>query len=297
MVNLDVDSEAGEASSAANQSNGPNGSNGPGEAMKQVMARTPLERHLLALVDASPSMIYLKDTEFRYLYVNEVFLRSGPVTRERVIGRNDHELLGTAAAEKIHEGEARVLASGRAAEFEEDIEIAGATRHYLALKFPAYDESGALVGIGGVVTDITARRRREAALVAEQQRVIDSQRDTLRELSTPLLPIAPGVLAMPLIGTLGPRRSQELLDTLLHGITAQRARIAILDVTGIRELDVDVAAALVSAARAARLVGAAVVLTGISPAVAQTLVALGTDLAGITTLATLADGIAFALRR
>ena len=260
-------------------------------------AQTDLERHLLALLNHAPGIIFLKDTEYRYLYVNQLYLENGGWTREQIVGHRDADFMMAAAAEAIHTQEVQVMTTRRPLELEEALPFPGGTRHYVSYKYPVFDDGGEMIGIAGFITDVTDRKREEAALLAEQQRVIDDQRDTLRELSTPLLPIADGVLAVPLVGTLGPRRSQELLSSLLHGIGEQRVRIAILDVTGIREIDVEVATSLVTAARAARLLGAEVVLTGISPAVAQTLVAIGTDLTGITTLATLASGIAFALNR
>lgn len=260
-------------------------------------ARTELERHLLALADHAPSLMFVKDLEYRYLFVNQAYLDAGPFRREQMIGHTDHNFHLRESADKIRLFEAQVLASDRTMELEEEITMPDGVHHFVAVKFPARDETGALIGIAGIVTDITALKARAAARASEQQRVIDAQRDALRELSTPLLPIAEGVLAVPLVGVLGPRRAQDLLDTLLHGIVAQRARVAILDVTGIRELDGEVASALVNAARAARLIGAEVMLTGISPLVAQALVALGADLTGIRTLATLASGIELALRR
>jgi rsbT co-antagonist protein RsbR len=260
-------------------------------------AQTDLERYLLALVNHAPGIIFLKDTEYRYLYVNQAYLDNGGWTREKVIGHRDADFMLAEAAATIHTQEVQVMTTRRSLELTETLPFHDGTRHYTSFKFAVLDERGELMGIGGFITDVTARKREEAALLAEQQRVIDDQRDTLRELSTPLLPIAEGVLAVPLVGALGPRRSQELLSSLLRGIGEQRVRIVILDVTGIREIDVEVAASLVTAARAARLLGAEVVLTGISPAVAQTLVAIGTDLSGITTLATLASGISFALNR
>ena len=261
-------------------------------------ARTELERKLLALVDHAPTMMFLKDSEYRYLFVNQAYLSYGPLKIEQIVGKTDHELHPREAADQIRVLEAEVLATGKTIEREEDLPIEGrGLCHFVSIKFPAHDEQGARIGVAGIVTDITDMRRREAERFAAQQRLIEAQQDALRELSTPLLPIAEGVLAVPLVGALGPRRAQELIDTLLHGITELRARVAILDVTGIREIDGDVAASLIHAARAARLVGAEVMLTGISPVVAQTLVALGADLSGITTLATLASGIERALKR
>lgn len=100
---------------------------------------------------------------------------------------------------------------------------------------------------------------------------------------------------MPLIGTIDGARAQRITESLLHGIIETRARTAILDITGVATVDTQVADALLRAARAVRLVGADVILTGMGPEVAQTLVGLGTNFEGITTLATLQSGIAFAM--
>ena len=112
----------------------------------------------------------------------------------------------------------------------------------------------------------------------------------------PLIPLAEGVLAMPLIGTIDAARAAQILDTLLDGVAAQRARVAILDIIGVRLVDAQVASALLNAARAVRLLGAHVILTGIRAEVAQALVHIGADLGDLTTRSTLQSGIASALK-
>jgi len=128
-----------------------------------------------------------------------------------------------------------------------------------------------------------------------QAAVIAAQRDFIRELSTPLMPLADGVLAMPLIGTIDTSRAQQIMEALLEEVTVQRARVVILDITGVRVVDTQVAQALIQTTRAASLLGTQVVLTGIQPEIAQTLVQLGIDLGHIVTRSTLQDGIAYAL--
>jgi anti-anti-sigma regulatory factor len=101
---------------------------------------------------------------------------------------------------------------------------------------------------------------------------------------------------MPLLGTIDSQRAQMVMETLLEGVAQNQATLAILDITGVPVVDTQVAQALVSAARAVRLLGAQVMLTGIQPQIAQTLVHLGVDLGGISTRGSLQSGILDALR-
>ena len=140
------------------------------------------------------------------------------------------------------------------------------------------------------------RKQAEAALRASEER-LRKQEEALRELSTPLIPISDRVVVMPLIGAIDSRRAQQVIETLLHGLANSRADRAILDITGVLVVDTQVANALVAAAQAVKLLGAMVILTGIRPEVAQTLVGLGIDLRGIVTCGTLQSGIAYALAR
>jgi rsbT co-antagonist protein RsbR len=148
-----------------------------------------------------------------------------------------------------------------------------------------------------VARDITAQQRTEAEVVTLQEQIIEAQQAALRELSTPIIPITDGVIAMPLIGSIDSNRAQQVLEALLTGVAEQGARAAILDITGVQVVDTQVANALLRAAQAVKLLGAHVIITGIRPEVAQTLVGLGLDLSAITTLATLQSGIAWALAR
>lgn len=259
--------------------------------------KTELERVLLALVNGSSSLMFVKDTAFRYLFVNRRFAEYGPHSVDTVVGLTDHDITTKEVADALRTAEVEVMATDAPLEYEEEVPTPVGVRHFLTIKFPVRDETGALVGLAGMVTDITERKRQEAERLTARERVIAHQSDELRELSTPLLPIADGVLAMPLIGAISPARAEEIIRTLVRGISAQRARFALIDVTGVHSIDAEVATMLVSTARAARMLGAEVVLTGIKPPVALALVHLGVDLASVTTMGTLASGISFALRR
>jgi rsbT co-antagonist protein RsbR len=159
------------------------------------------------------------------------------------------------------------------------------------------DDSGAPVGMIGFSTDLSEQKQMEAERAAMQEQIIDAQRASLRELSTPLIPISDHVVIMPLIGTIDSGRAQQVMETLLEGVSAHQAELAILDITGVSLVDTQVAQALVRAAQAVRLLGARVMLTGIQPQIAQTLVHLGVDLSEIQTQGSLQAGIAAALAK
>jgi anti-anti-sigma factor len=162
--------------------------------------------------------------------------------------------------------------------------------------FMIYDEQEQVQALAVIVRDITEQQRAEAERAALQQQVIDAQRDALRELSTPLIPITDHVVIMPLIGSIDSGRAQLVMETLLQGVAEHRAELVILDITGVSVVDTQVAQAFIQAAQAVKLLGAQVMLTGIQPQIAQTLVHLGVDLRGIVTRGSLQSGIAAALK-
>lgn len=132
--------------------------------------------------------------------------------------------------------------------------------------------------------------------LSEQIALLEQQASLIHDLSTPLIPIAAHIVALPLVGTIDAARLQQVLEALLEGIVNYRAHVAIIDLTGVALVDTFVAQGLVRAAHASTLLGAQIIVTGIRPEVAQTLVGLGVSLGGIITRATLQDAIAYALR-
>lgn len=138
-----------------------------------------------------------------------------------------------------------------------------------------------------------ARSERERAVLQEE--IIRTQQERLSEMSTPFIPITEGIMVMPLIGTIDETRAQQILETALRGAQQSRAKIVILDITGVRTVDSLIAGMLIRTASALRLLGTRVVLTGIRPEVAQTLVMLDVELGAIVTRGTLQSGIAWAL--
>ncbi|WP_437338027.1 AAA family ATPase [Sorangium sp. So ce394] len=145
--------------------------------------------------------------------------------------------------------------------------------------------------------ELAERARAEQERAGLQEDLIRVQRERLAELSTPLIPITDRVMVMPLIGTMDAQRADEALAAALRGVSETGARVVILDITGVRGVDSSVAATLLRAAAALRLLGAEAVITGIGPRVSQTLVGLDIDLGGTVVQGTLQRGIAYAIRR
>ena len=140
----------------------------------------------------------------------------------------------------------------------------------------------------GLLTTEAYQKTREALIVRQQQEIA--------ELSTPVIKLWDGILALPLIGTLDSQRTQVVMESLLETIVQQNADMAIIDITGVPTVDTLTAQHLIKTVAAARLMGADCIISGIRPQIAQTIVHLGVDLT-VVSKATLADAFALALSR
>lgn len=129
------------------------------------------------------------------------------------------------------------------------------------------------------------------AFIEERERVVRQQQEAIRELSTPVLRVRPGLLILPIIGLIDSQRTRQLTDQLLRAIRAHRAKVVVMDITGVPAVDSKVANHMVQTVDAARLLGATVIVTGVSPEIAQTLVTIGVDLSKMNTVGDLQGGI------
>ncbi len=127
--------------------------------------------------------------------------------------------------------------------------------------------------------------------VQERERVIREQQEAIRVLSTPVLQVRERLLILPIIGVIDPQRARQLTEQLLRGIRTNRAKVVVIDITGVPVMDATVANHLVQTVEATRLLGAAVIITGLSPEIAQTLVTIGVDLGKMNTIGDLQGGI------
>ena len=153
----------------------------------------------------------------------------------------------------------------------------------------ALEEAGALLDRLGLFTTEAYQKRREQVIVRQQQELL--------ELSTPVVTLWEGVLALPIIGTLDSARTQVVMENLLQRVVESGASIAIIDITGVPTVDTLTAQHLLKTVAAARLMGADCIISGIRPQIAQTIIHLGVDLGNVITKATLADAFSVALKR
>ena len=213
---------------------------------------------------------------------------------ETITGCSRSELIGTdfsnyfTSSEKASDGYRQVFREGQVRDY--PLEIRNSDGRVTSVLYNASvyrDESGAVVGVFAAARDITERKLSEERIKQQSQEIL--------ELSTPVMQVWQGVVAVPLIGCLDSQRTQQFMERLLDRIVETNSPVALVDIMGVPTIDTQTAQHLIETITAVRLLGAQVVLTGVRPAIAQTLVHLGIDLSGITTRSSLAAGLLVAL--
>ena len=213
---------------------------------------------------------------------------------------DDLQAAGWSGARRLLEA----LSASRAAQGQS----AGDTSAFvLALKLPIFaalqqrlgqDSQTLLQAVVSVTTKLDAMAQWTAtAFQRTREELIARQQQELLELSTPVIKLWEGVLAVPMIGTLDSSRTQMVMEALLQKIVETESELAIIDITGVPTVDTLVAQHLIKTVTAIRLMGADCIISGVRPQIAQTIVHLGVDLQGVTTKASLAAALALALKR
>jgi rsbT co-antagonist protein RsbR len=260
--------------------------------------RKSLEEHvqiLDAVLKGSPIIIWVVDrdgviTFSRGPSLNRLGLAEGQIVGQSMFDLYAHDSAGIHAI--------REAFAGRATSYQSDTGGEGgvSAASWQSHVTPFMNQNGEVVGALGVTYDITA----QVHLAKEQEEHIQrlsQQQETIRILSTPILQVWDSVLALPLVGQIDERRAEQIMDALLGEIVRVQARHAILDVTGVEAMDSATVSHLGKLLQAIRLLGAEGILTGVRPAVAQSLVTLGEGLAGVLTLRDLQAGLKRCLKR
>ncbi|MDI1447111.1 PAS domain-containing protein [Polyangium sp. 6x1] len=270
------------------------------------------------VIDSDPNLIFVKDERGTFLLANKAFADVFGKTAEEIVGQHERALSEYAVAEGFLNVDQHVLATLEERTVEEEIHWhTGELRWYQTTKRPLVRPSGE-VHVLGCAVDVTTRletqrkleeaagevERRaveafrqaeaKAALVEELDQklgIIETQHQEILTLSAPLLEVAEGVLAVPIVGAMTQTRAVEIMHRLLEAIVDRQVASVVLDLTGLETIETHTADHLMSIVRAIRLLGADAVISGIRPAVAQTIVELGIDLSGFVTKRTLRAAI------
>lgn len=275
---------------------------------------------LRALIEGIPTLYTSLDPEGRILETNRVII-SG-LTHETIIGRNALDFISPEQHDTVKAHWDRVLATGEPSRYETYSQGPDGAQCYYASDVGPLRRGGKIVGLVISSLDITDRKhleemaraavaRAEAAAAelaeanrqlglemderAQAERALMSQREALRALSTPILKLWDGVVALPVIGLVDSARAAQMMERLLEEIVQSGARFSILDLTGVDIVDTSTASYLLNLVRAAGLLGSRCLVSGIAPTVAQTMVHLEVGLEALQTFGTLQDALRHAI--
>ncbi len=269
-------------------------------SIRQAEAEVREQREFLRKVlDALPVRVLWKDAATHaFLGCNQLVAQdAGLPSPDDLVGKTDYDMPWAEQAPLFQADDRVVIESGEArVNYEEQLTQSDGSLSWLRTsKVPLRDAGGAVSSVLCVYEDITEQKRAQQEREALQQQVIEAQRRALADLSTPIIPVMDSIIIMPLVGSIDTARARDIMRALLRGISEYRARVAILDITGVPLVDSGVADHLNHTIRAARLKGAHTIVTGISDAVAETIVDLGIDWSRVETLSDLQSGLVKAL--
>jgi rsbT co-antagonist protein RsbR len=265
-------------------------------SLEKENKKLKLDRNLLnSLLKHIPENIYFKDRESRFVRIGHAFADyMGFENPNEIIGKTDFDLFDEEHAKPAYDDEQKIMETGEPMQIEEkEVYPDGSEKWVETTKVARYDEKGNIVGTFGISRDITDKKMWEM----EREKKIESQREELIELSTPVIDVWDGVLTVPILGSLDSERASRVSEALLTQIVESRATTAIIDISGISAVDSAVADRLIRTAKAVRLVGAEAILTGVGVEIAQTIADLGIDMEGLRTMSTLKDGLRYVISR
>lgn len=274
------------------------------DATVQALARWASPDSLQLVIDTLEDAIFVKDLEHRWVAFNEAFCQLLGRPREQVHGLSDPDLFPRDQAEHFWRKDREVWETRAPNVSEEPLTSAdGSQRMIWTRKYPIIDRDDRVIGLVGIIADVTALHRRREEVeklegeLAEKVRIIDAQQSMLSQLSVPIIEVWKSVLLLPIMGAVDDDRGAKMVADLLEAVGRTRSRFVLIDLTGVADTDTGAASALVPAMRAARLLGCESVVVGIRPAMARLLVHLGVDFGATRTEATLHSGLESIIQR
>jgi rsbT co-antagonist protein RsbR len=260
---------------------------------KKIEAET---RRLAAVIETTPDWVSMTDLQGNAIYTNPGGLAMVGRTGQDVHALTSSDFHPPEVIQKIMEEYLPVVMQKGSHTWEAEL------FHVDGHRIPVYQTASLVIGQDGkpeaiatIMRDMTAIKQAAEEARRLQERIIEAQRHALQELSTPIIPVLDRIIVMPLIGSIDSLRAKDITRALLAGISQYRAKIVIVDITGVPLVDSGVADHLNKTIQAARLKGAQTIITGMSDAVAEAIIDLGIDWSGIQTLSDLQTGLMVAI--
>jgi len=238
-----------------------------------------------------PTPIMAVDTNLQLVFMNAAGLALSGMSWAELKGRKCHEIFNSLHCETPECRMKQAMASGKACTARNEAKIDGRSIPIEYTAAPLMDENGEIIGGLEYILDITQR--------VHDEKKLREQSKTIMEISTPAINLWDGIVVLPVVGVIDSMRAQQMMHAMLAKIKESSARIIILDIQGVAAVDTAVANHLIKITKATKLMGCRCIISGISPAVAETIVQLGIDLGDVSTTSGLGDalGEAFALLR
>ena len=256
------------------------------------------------VLDSLDDPIFVKDRQHRFIVFNAALCGLLGRPRDQLLGKSDPDFFPPEQVEEFWRLDDELFESGEPNENEEQVTTeTGEVRTIWTRKYPVRDAAGEVVGLVGIISDITALRQRMEQLdkrereTAEQRARLSAQLELIDAMEVPVISLWAGILLVPLVGEVSEGRAERVLAKLLAAIGTQGAKIVFLDISGVPTLTDRSAAKLVETVAAARLLGAEAEIVGVSPAIARLLVESGVDLSSVRTHGSLQSALRQAIPR
>lgn len=240
------------------------------------------------ILDQIPTAVMAVDKNLRIVYMNYAGKKIVDKKWEDISGNKCCEIWNSSHCNTEECRMCKAIESGKMHSARTEINIDDLRKPFEYYAVPLKDKEGDIIGGLEFVIDITERIQYEERL-KEQGR-------TIREMSTPTIELWNGVLVLPVVGVVDSMRAQHMMDSMLNKIAETHSKVIIMDIQGVAALDTAVANHLIKITMATKLMGCECILSGITPAVAQTIIQLGIDMENIKTKSTLSDGLAEAFK-
>jgi rsbT co-antagonist protein RsbR len=235
------------------------------------------------ILDQLPTPVMAVNTDYEIIYMNAAGRKFLGKSWEELAKGHCYDLIGSAHCRTPECSMRQAIDSGEARSGRNEIPMEGRTVYIEYTAVPLIDRQGNTIGGLEFILDITEK-------VHDEQR-LEEQSRTIREISTPTIELWDRVLVLPVVGVIDSMRAQQMMDTMLNKIKETSSKVIILDIQGVAAVDTAVANHLIKITKATRLMGCQCIVSGISPAVANTLVQLGIEMGDVKTNSTLRDAL------